>query len=292
MPAGFLGQYLLEKGVISAESLLKAVQLQETTNLKLGALAVVSGALTAQQAEQINATQRRTDQPFGELAVMMGYLSYPKLQELLAKQKSAHVLIGEALVRVGGLTRDALERELAAYKAEQQAQAPKPSHLPATVPHGRELALLVDLTIKMLRRCANIVSRPAKVSVDPKRTESAFLEAIIPFKGQLEGRYGLRVPRTLAERITKGMIGEVPKADAELVDAVREFGNVVAGTVVAKLSAEGLVVEIFPPEHSMPAPPREVAPGTRLARATVDTVYGTLVVFFESPRDPADRTET
>jgi len=278
MAARFFGQFLLERGVITAEGLLQAVKLQEQKNLKLGDYAIQSGALTKEQADELNAEQRKTDRMFGELALSKGYLTQGQLDALVAKQKKEHLYLGEALVQVNALTNEVLGRELTRFKVLQNAQ-PQMAQVPVPeVPLGRNMAMLVDLTIKLLRRSVGLIGRVSNMTADNRRFDAAFVEAVIPFQGGFECRYGLRVSKTTAQMISQGMAGKVADSDADLADAVREFGNVVAGNACATFAAEGLDAQILPPEFAVPAPAREA--DAAIVQYTVDTVHAPFVVFF------------
>ena len=61
MNAKFFGQYLLEKGKITAQQLVDAVESQKSVHTPLGALAIEKEILAAGQVQKIHDEQRRTD---------------------------------------------------------------------------------------------------------------------------------------------------------------------------------------------------------------------------------------
>ncbi len=95
MSAKFIGQFLLEKGLITREALLAATEQQQHVNLTLGQLAVAQGLLSRAQADSINLEQQRSDKRFGEIALEKNLLNAIQLVELLRGRKDKRVFIGE-----------------------------------------------------------------------------------------------------------------------------------------------------------------------------------------------------
>lgn len=120
MFSAFFGNYLLEKKIVTADELQKALQTQEKTRLKLGILAIHAGYMTAAEVEQVNRLQHREDRLFGELAVELGYLEQNHLFELLQQQKTEQVVLAQALVDKNIMTMEVFEEQLHNYKAEYQ----------------------------------------------------------------------------------------------------------------------------------------------------------------------------
>lgn len=118
MFAQYFGQYLLNNRILTPQQLQEVLDYQQTTNVKLGLLAVASGAMTAAQVTEVHERQRRTDRRFGEIAVDLGYLTPAQLEDLLAQQQSGHVYLGQAVVEKKFLTLQQLEVALRAYKKE------------------------------------------------------------------------------------------------------------------------------------------------------------------------------
>lgn len=112
------GNYLLNQRLVSAEQLAEALELQKTTRLKLGVLAINAGYMTADQVEMVHAAQQRVNMRIGDIAVQMGFLTHEHVEELLSSQKSGHLLLGQALVDKGYMTTAQFEQALRSYKAE------------------------------------------------------------------------------------------------------------------------------------------------------------------------------
>ncbi|MFL6591079.1 MAG: chemotaxis protein CheX, partial [Luteimonas sp.] len=121
MAVKFLGQFLLEKGLIDKEQLLAALDAQRASNPLLGELAQACGWLSAGQAAQVNVLQRSQDQPFGVIAQSLGLLTEAQVDALLSQQKSRRRLFGEILVDLGFLTAEQVGRALEMQASERES---------------------------------------------------------------------------------------------------------------------------------------------------------------------------
>lgn len=111
------GHYLLNKKIINADQLRKALEEKNNTRVKLGALAIDEGYMLAEHVEAVHEAQRTTDKRFGDLAVSMGFLTDFQVGELLAKQKTANIVLGQTLIDLGFMSNKQFEDALADYKA-------------------------------------------------------------------------------------------------------------------------------------------------------------------------------
>ncbi|MGN0606184.1 MAG: chemotaxis protein CheX [Oscillospiraceae bacterium] len=114
----FFGNYLLNKGIVSAEKLSEALSAQKNVRLKLGVLAINAGLMTAEQVDAVHNEQQRVDKRIGDLMVEMGYVTREQVEELFKTQPSGHLLLGQALVDSGTMTNAQFEAALQDYKAE------------------------------------------------------------------------------------------------------------------------------------------------------------------------------
>ena len=97
MAVQFFGQYLLEKGLITAEQVLRVIEYQELQNLRIGEFAIRQGLLTESDASRVNQLQLSQDIRFGEAAIQLGVLEEVEVQILLAAQRNSHIYFGEAV---------------------------------------------------------------------------------------------------------------------------------------------------------------------------------------------------
>lgn len=277
MAARFLGQFLLERGVVTAEGLLRGVAYQEGRNLKLGDLAVQEGFLTREAAEKINLEQRRTDSPFGVIAQSQGLLDAAKLERLLARQKQTRVMIGEALVAVGAIGREKLTAELAVYAEEQARERREIDLAKAAMPwaKGPVFAAALSVTSKLLVRVAGLMVKEGLAVAIAEELKPSDLLVSIKFTGDWRGDFVLGFSKATAERLAARMLGE-PSAQPELVlDAVKEFANVAAGQICASLGAEKISCDLSAPQ-AHPAGKAVRFPGRQVTLFSLDVPEGSV----------------
>lgn len=116
----FLGNYLLNKGYITSEQLVEALQYQKSVQLKLGVLAIHAGYMTSSQVEQVHIMQTHQNERFGELAVKAGFLTEEQVQQLLNSQKPDYLLLSQALVDKGYMTTAEFEKAMNEYQSEYE----------------------------------------------------------------------------------------------------------------------------------------------------------------------------
>ena len=116
----FLGNYLLQKGLVTQEQLFNAMSRLSQTHIKLGTIAIHEGLMTANEVDECLYIQTREDKRFGEIAVARGYLSDDQVGELLSKQTPDYILLGQNLVEDGVISYEDLERIIFDYKAETE----------------------------------------------------------------------------------------------------------------------------------------------------------------------------
>jgi len=261
MAVKFFGQFLVEKGIVSRELLLKAIELQESINLSFGATAVTMGFLSEADIEKVHNAQRSEDLRFGDMAVKLGLLTSDQMLEVLARQKNTHLYIGEALVKVGGLQAEELPKYLDDFKADQAQYTTESVVIPNDIPHAKTWEMVIDLSYKMLTRVALLVFRPELCFV-ADRLPAMDIYATMDFTGDISGRYLMGVTAAARTKIAKAILKE-PNVDNEpqevLDDTVMEFVNVTLGNIAAKAAQSGKVMEIAPPEifeapEGIPAP--------------------------------------
>jgi CheY-specific phosphatase CheX len=250
MAVKFFGQFLVEKGVVSRETLLQAIELQESVNLSFGATCLAMGILTEADIEKVHNAQRIEDLRFGDMAVKLGLLTGHQMMQVLARQKNTHLYIGEALVKVGGLQAEELPKYLDEFKADQAQYTTDSVVIPAGLPETKTWEMVVDLSYKMLTRVALLVFRPEPCFV-ADRLPAMDVYAAMDFNGDISGRYIMGVTVATRAKIAKAILKE-PSVDNEpqevLDDTVMEFINVALGNIAAKAAQSGKSMEIAPPE--------------------------------------------
>ncbi len=255
MAVKFFGQFLVEKGLVSRDALLKAIDLQERKNLKMGEMAVSMGYVTQADIDRAHNAQLSRDMKLGDLLVEMGILTLSQLNEIITRQKNTHLYIGEALVLVGALTGAQLQQYLDEFKADQAQYVADRIELPCAIPNSRIWEMAADLTYKMITRVLDIQFRPEKCRV-VTTLDTNFMMAAMDLSGDAEARYLISVSENLQKRVAKAILREesVEGEPAEVLeDTVMEFVNVVCGNVAAKASQMGAIININPPVSIRPA---------------------------------------
>lgn len=248
MAIKFFGQYLLEKGKITPQQLLEAVEYQKEVNVTVGTLAIEKGYLTSQQVEKINKEQMRTDKKFGEIAIDFGYLTQEKLDEILQMQKTRRMYLGEALVQKGFLTLQELEEELKLFREEQEKEETEIKTVLKNVKSLQTAEVFVDVTIKMFLRMLRETVKIGECSLSKDKVnlyDWTFFQKIIGGEN-----YGFLLnisTKMLVEIASRMMKKEVKEPDEISCDAVAEFVNIITGNACAKLSTQDIRVKSQPP---------------------------------------------
>jgi hypothetical protein len=141
--------YLKNKGIISAEQLVAALEAQMKNRVPIGQLALEEGLLSARDIFEV--LQAQSDSPherFGELAVEMGLMMRDDVMRLLMIQADRKRPIAEILVAHGILNEQQLASELTAYR--QSLLRPQRDTMTFIVPAPRR---------KSERRSANVVAK-------------------------------------------------------------------------------------------------------------------------------------
>ena len=249
MAVKFFGQFLVENNLVSRESLLKAIELQEEKNLKFGEMAMSMGYVTQADIERAHNAQMTKDLKLGDLLVEMGVLTLDQMNEVFTRQKNTHLYIGEALVLVGALDSDQLLRYLQDFKAEQAQYVSEHIELPAGLANENIWEMSVDLTYKMITRVLDLQFRPGKCQTITT-ADSNFMMAAMDFSGDMDARYIISVCADVQKSVAKAILREdsVEGEPTEVLeDTVMEFVNVVCGNVAAKASQMGKMLNINPP---------------------------------------------
>lgn len=116
----FLGNYLLQRGIVTQEQLFNAMSRLSQTHIKLGTIAIHEGLMTAKEVDECLYMQTREDKRFGEIAVNRGYLTEEQVNDLLTKQTPDYILLGQNLVEDGVFSYEELERILFDYKNDTE----------------------------------------------------------------------------------------------------------------------------------------------------------------------------
>ena len=255
MAVKFFGQFLVEKNIVTRDALLRAIDLQDQNNLKLGEMAVSMGYLTAADIQRAHNAQMSKDMKLGDLLVEMNILTISQLNDVITRQKNTHLYIGEALVQVGALTSDNLQQHLIDFRADQSPYVSEGIELPCSIANSNIWEMTADLTYKMITRVLDLQFRPGKCE-QLTIINTNFMMAAMDFSGDVEARYLISVSEMLQKKIARAILRE-ESVECEppevLEDTVMEFVNVVCGNVAAKASQMGVIMNINPPVAIRPS---------------------------------------
>ncbi len=249
MGVKFFGQYLIERGVVSAEQVREALDLMDAENRSIGELAVEGRLITAQEADKVNAEQRTRNMPFGELAAEMGLLDEEQIDNLVQIQWRTRLRIGQALVRMGFLGKVRLEELLISYEEEQTPHRIENVALPAGLEGNAIAPFVLDLFPNLLMRVARIASRMGIGAPIQQAPDFPVQMAV-----SVCGESGLLICLIGDEEFSRQLAAKASRLEPAsldmemLVDGVGEFLNVLAGNAMAMAERNGIATELKPPQ--------------------------------------------
>lgn len=280
MAAKFLGQFLLEQGLIDRQQLLDALEAQRASNPLLGELAVAAGMLAPAQAQRINERQRSEDKRFGDLALEMGLLDAAQVDELLAQQKQGRKLFGEILVEQGALAAEQLAEALQIHQREREVALQSVELGLAGHPSG-------DVMEAALATCGRLFPRllktPAQISSALEAADAIHpgqVNALVRIGGERPLRIAIACDPDTAGNIATSFLGISPDdCDADLaLDALGELVNVVMGYVAKDALPDDASYRPEPPAFNVPAKEFLEAKPAHLAVAMTSQLGGFVVV--------------
>ena len=255
MAAKFLGQFLLERGVITAPQLLAAIEAQRASNPLLGELAVRHGMLDRTQARRIHQRQRVEDRRFGDIALEMGLLDQAQLAALLDAQKAGRKLLGEVLLEQGMVDAARLGAELAQHRADQEQARHALDHELSTHPLGALANSAIGVCARLFPRMLGSQCLPAE-ALAPGDLDGWACVANVRVLGDEPMDIGLASDLSTARALACALLGIEPARcdDALALDALGEMVNVVMGYLVRDVMTEDdTAYRALPPDTTVPA---------------------------------------
>ncbi len=113
----FLGEYLIQKGLISEEDIYEALQLQNKRTPTIEMVALKLKFLTMKQVFVVLTEQAGSDLTFFEVCQRKGFLSREQCDEVLKKRELKKEHIGKLLVELKLIAKEDLQRELKEFLA-------------------------------------------------------------------------------------------------------------------------------------------------------------------------------
>lgn len=259
MVSSIVGNYLLEKGVISFEQFRDLLVEQRRARVKLGLIAVAEGLMTQEEADKVNRLQAVMDKHFGEIAVEQNYLAEGQIEALLKKQGSAYLAFAQALENQQLMSVEQLEMYMLDYQRENQFTISDMEDLksddadrilPLYVPTGCDKYLnAAGTAVRTLMRCIDTEIYPEKAYItDRLEIDNAAIQFVdgecsITCGMAGKGQALLPIACVFGEE-------EFPEVNEDALDAIGEILNCINGLYASSLSQAGVTMELYPPEFS------------------------------------------
>lgn len=251
------GNYLVHAGRLTKEQLAEVIAHESTVRVKLGLIAVAEKLMTKEQTDEVNQLQAIMDKRFGDIAVEKGYLTEEQVGQLLKKQGNIYMVFVQTLIDKGFMTLEEIDEALNAYQQQQGFTHSDMDDLVSGdvertvklfLPANTELNdRLCGIAVRTLLRVINSSAYVSKAYlVDELSADNFAMQAlegdhriVSGFAGSGDSLLAIAVP--FAEE-------EFESVDMDALDAVGEFTNCINGLFATDLCAEGVDIDMLPPE--------------------------------------------
>lgn len=255
MVSSIVGNYLMEKGLLTGEQFRDILNEQQKVRVKLGLIAVAEGLMTQEEADRVNQLQAVMDRRFGDIAVEKGYLTEGQVNSLLKKQGNAYLAFAQAMENQQLMTIEQLEQILLDYRCENNFTASDmdalksddvDSILPLFLPVDCEAYYgIAGTAVRTLMRLVDTGLYPDKAYIMQKtEDENGALQKVEGEKGFVSALGG----KGNALQFTASVFGqeEFVSVDEDALDAIGELLNCINGLYVSECK-DGSSLELMPP---------------------------------------------
>lgn len=255
MVSSIVGNYLMEKGLLTGEQFRDILNEQQKVRVKLGLIAVAEGLMTQEEADRVNQLQAVMDRRFGDIAVEKGYLTEGQVNSLLKKQGNAYLAFAQAMENQQLMTIEQLEQILLDYRCENNFTASDmdalksddvDSILPLFLPVDSEAYYgIAGTAVRTLMRLVDTGLYPDKAYIMQKtEDENGALQKVEGEKGFVSALGG----KGNALQFTASVFGqeEFASVDEDALDAIGELLNCINGLYVSECK-NGSSLELMPP---------------------------------------------
>ena len=259
MVSSIVGNYLMDKGLITSAQFSDILAEQQKVRVRLGLIAVAEGLMTQEEADRVNQLQAVMDKRFGDIAVEKGYLTEGQVESLLKKQGNAYLAFAQALENQQLMSVDQLEQYMLDYQCENSLTASDMEAIKSDdidkilklyLPVGGDKYIpLAGIAVRTLTRLIDTELYPEKAYL----ASGLIVEngAIQRMEGSSDtycamagcGNDLLQVASIFGQE-------EFEKVDMDALDAVAELLNCINGLHASALSQDGISMELMPPEYS------------------------------------------
>lgn len=255
MVSSIVGNYLMEKGLLTGEQFRDILNEQQKVRVKLGLIAVAEGLMTQEEADRVNQLQAVMDRRLGDIAVEKGYLTEGQVNSLLKKQGNAYLAFAQAMENQQLMTIEQLEQILLDYRCENNFTASDmdalksddvDSILPLFLPVDSEAYYgIAGTAVRTLMRLVDTGLYPDKAYIMQKtEDENGALQKVEGEKGFVSALGG----KGNALQFTASVFGqeEFVSVDEDALDAIGELLNCINGLYVSECK-DGSSLELMPP---------------------------------------------
>jgi CheY-like chemotaxis protein len=127
------GDYLIEKGILQRDDVMKALEYQAESTVKIGTICLEERYMTVKQVMDTLRTGVDTARPFEDQAITLGYLTAQQLGHALKIQTQRRPFFGEILVTLEFIERKQLFEELGKFWTRATQKAADPSKDPTDI---------------------------------------------------------------------------------------------------------------------------------------------------------------
>lgn len=253
------GEFLTKKSIITISQFEEVCKLQNSTQVKLGFIAVSEKLLTREQADDINHLQTTMDKRFGDIAVEKGYLSDADVHHLLNIQGNSYFGFVQSIINLGFLSLEEVEEHLNTYKKENNfsnsdMEAIKSGDIDRILPifvsvQSPNYMNLIGLALRNIIRFIDNHIRIEKGYYTKEYQFEHFVYQTMNGKHQVISGFASKDNGllTIANPFAKETFDQI---DEDSIDAVAEFINCINGLFAAKLSNEDIEIDMLPPLSS------------------------------------------
>ena len=253
-----IGNYFVEKGLITRSQYQSAIRRQADVKVQLGTIAISEGLMTQAQADAVNSLQQSVDKRFGDIAIDKEFLTPAQVKSLLKEQGNPYIMFMQTLADDGIMSVDAFEKAVKDYQYDEgltttQIESMKSDSISAIVGSMipdemsgylrpvstgiRLMTRLVDRQLYISHAYITDLSKPSEGIYQHLTGAGEYTDGLIDISN---GFY------SLAKNFAKGQYEE---SDAFDRDAVGELLNCINGLYATTLSREGTEYEISPQEY-------------------------------------------
>ncbi len=252
MEIKYFGQYLIEKGIVAPEDLLKAMELQGHTNLSLGEISVQAGIISQSQLEKIQQYQILHNMTFMKAARALDCISAEELETIISRQMSNNMLLGDCLVKLKILSQEQIENHFKIFRTEQSILEFKILNAIAAHTNAILVETIIQSTVNLFRylldvqpRIGGFYSNGSSLS-----TSSEYhWVALQNLSGDYMCNVELFLSREIILKISSSLLKRPITEISELsLDSSKEFLNIIVGYVCSALSLKNIKCDPTVPE--------------------------------------------